>query len=113
MLGLVIPFIIAMLVSRGNAIEKTKIQEKYIEAELEYINQYKKKQNETKAFRHDIINNLSLLDVMLKDGKTDDAKDHLDELLGAAIGSPISLYFFARYSVANCIFVALKPSSSG
>ena len=108
LLGLVIPFIIAMLVSRGNAIEKTKIQEKYIEAELEYINQYKKKQNETRAFRHDIINNLSLLDAMLKDGKTDDAKEHLDELLGAV--KEMSPKYITGDEMLDCI-VGMKASS--
>ena len=62
--------------------EKTEYQERYMKAELEYIKQYKRKQTETRAFRHDIINNLSLASMMLKEGRADDAVSYLDELLG-------------------------------
>jgi hypothetical protein len=85
--GLIVPFIIFSLVSRNNAVEKIRIQEGYIEAELEYINKYKKSQDETRAFRHDIVNNLSLLSVMLKEGKQDEAEGYLNELLGNIKGT--------------------------
>ena len=106
--GLVIPFIIFSLVSKKNAEEKLKIQEQYIEAELEYINQYKKSQNETRAFRHDIANNLALLSTMLGEGKQDEAEEHLDELLGSVRG--MSPKYVTGDEMLDCI-VGMKAMS--
>ncbi|MBR4342683.1 MAG: GHKL domain-containing protein [Lachnospiraceae bacterium] len=77
-----VPLFIIAMVSRRFAVEKTELQEKYIDNELEYINQYKRNQSETRAFRHDIVNNLSLLSMLMENGKTDEAKEHLESLLG-------------------------------
>ncbi|MBO4591601.1 MAG: sensor histidine kinase, partial [Eubacterium sp.] len=43
---------------------------------------YKRTQEATRAFRHDIINNLSLTNMMLDEGKTEEASEHLKALLG-------------------------------
>ena len=77
-----VPLFIILVVSRRFAVEKTELQENYINSELEYINQYKKNQSETRAFRHDIVNNLSLLSMLMENGKNDEAKEHLNSLLG-------------------------------
>ena len=54
----------------------------YISAELDYINQYKKNQTEIRAFRHDIINNLSMLSALHEEKNYEGAKDYIDTLLG-------------------------------
>ena len=80
--GIVVPMILIILVTRKYASEKNIQQEKYMSAQLEYIKQYKHTQMETRAFRHDIINNLQLMDMLMKEGKNEEAKDYLENLLG-------------------------------
>lgn len=82
LLGVVFPLLIVILISRKNIMEKNLLQENYIAAELEYISQYKKSQEETRAFRHDVINNLSLLSSMIKNEKNKEADAYLEEMLG-------------------------------
>jgi hypothetical protein len=81
-LGIAVPILIVLVVSRKNIMEKNLLQENYIAAELEYISQYKKSQEETRAFRHDVINNLSLLSSMIKNDKNKEADAYLEEMLG-------------------------------
>ena len=81
--GIVVPVILTILVARRYMAEKNIQQEKYMNAQLEYIRQYKDSQTATRAFRHDIINNLQLMDIMMKDGKNEEAREHLETLLGS------------------------------
>ena len=81
--GIVVPVILTILVTRKYMAEKNIQQEKYMNAQLEYIRQYKDSQIATRAFRHDIINNLQLMDIMMKDGKNEEAREHLETLLGS------------------------------
>ena len=81
-LGVFIPVILIMMVTRKYFMEKNIQQEKYMNAQLDYIRQYKISQNETRAFRHDIINNLQLMDMLMNEGKTAEAKEHLEAMLG-------------------------------
>lgn len=106
-MGLLIPIIIIILISRRYAIEKTLVQENYISAELAYINQYKRDQNETRAFRHDIINNLSMLSAMYSDKNFDDAGDHLKTLLGNV--QAMSPKYITGDEMLDCI-VGIKSS---
>ena len=85
-LGIAFPFLIMIMVTRRRAMEKTVLQEGYIAAELEYIDQYKRSQEETRAFRHDIANNLSLLSTMMGEGKYEEAEQYLNDLLGNVRG---------------------------
>ncbi|MBR3509243.1 MAG: ATP-binding protein [Lachnospiraceae bacterium] len=85
-LGIAFPFLIMIMVTRRSAMEKTVLQEGYIAAELEYIDQYKRSQEETRAFRHDIANNLSLLSAMMGEGKYEEAEQYLNDLLGNVRG---------------------------
>ena len=71
-----------MTAAERNMKERYNYQENYLKAELDYIEQYKENQTETRAFRHDIINNLSMLDMMMNECKTEEASQHLKELLG-------------------------------
>ena len=106
-MGIAIPFLIITMVSKHNAIEKTILQEDYISAELEYINQYKRNQNETRAFRHDIINNLSMLLAMLSDNNNEKAEKHLETLIGNV--RDISPKYVTGDEMLDCI-VGLKAS---
>ncbi len=81
-LGILAPVLIVMNAADKSLKEKNEYQETYLNAELEYIERYKNAQTETRAFRHDIINNLSLTSMMLEEGKVEDANQHLKELLG-------------------------------
>jgi len=81
-LCIVIPFFFMIIISRRYVLDKTLLQEEYISAELDYINQYKKNQTEIRAFRHDIINNLSMLSALHDEKNYDGAKEYIDMLLG-------------------------------
>lgn len=82
LLGLAVPVFVIISSADRSLREKNKSQEAYMAAELEYIERYKRKQTETKAFRHDIKNNLSITRMMLEEGHTDDAKKHIEDMLG-------------------------------
>lgn len=107
LMTIVIPALIFILIARKNAVNKTLIQEEYISSELEYINQYKKSQEETRAFRHDIANNLSLLAAMMDEGKSEEAKEYLDGLLGDVRG--MSPKYVTGDEMLDCI-VGMKAS---
>lgn len=81
-LGGLAPILLVMNAAEKSLKEKNEYQESYLAAELEYIEQYKRTQTETRAFRHDIINNLSLTNMMLEEGNVDGASEHLKSLLG-------------------------------
>ncbi|MCR5103931.1 MAG: GHKL domain-containing protein [Eubacterium sp.] len=81
-LGTIAPLVLLMGAAEKNLKEKNKYQEEYLTAELDYIERYKHSQEETRAFRHDIINNLSLTSMLLEDGKVEEAGQHLKDLLG-------------------------------
>lgn len=81
-LGVFAPIILAMNAAERNLKDKNEYQETYLAAELDYIEQYKRSQTETRAFRHDIINNLSVVKMTLEENRTEEALEHLNELLG-------------------------------
>lgn len=106
-MSVVIPFLFLTITSRQYAVKKALIQEDYLTAELNYINQYKKNQDETRAFRHDIINNLSMLSMMLNDHNYGDARNYLDTLLGNV--KAITPKFITGDEMLDCI-VGMKSS---
>jgi len=79
---IVAPIVIVTIAAERYLREQNEYQANYLNAELEYIEQYKRSQTETRAFRHDIINNLSLAKMMLDEGRIDEAKAHISDLLG-------------------------------
>ena len=81
-LGLAAPVFLIVFSAERSMLEKNKSQEAYLAAELEYIGQYKKKQVETKAFRHDIKNNLAMTQMMLDEGHVEEAREHIRDMLG-------------------------------
>ena len=106
-LGLVIPMLLIAIISRHYVVEKTHTQENYIAAELDYLNQYKKDQNETRAFRHEIINNLVNLSAMYSDQMYDEAGDYLSALLGDV--RAMSPKYITGDEMLDCI-VGMKSS---
>ena len=81
-LGIAAPVFVIISSADKALREQNKSQEAYMAAELEYIGRYKKKQVETRAFRHDIKNNLSITQMMLEEGHTEEAKEHIRDMLG-------------------------------
>lgn len=82
LLGLAVPVVMIIASAERTLREKNKSQESYLAAELEYIGQYKKQQVETRAFRHDIKNNLAIAHMMLEQDKTDEARAYISDMLG-------------------------------
>ena len=81
-LGLAAPVIVVIASAERSMREKNKSQEAYLAAELDYIEQYKRKQTETKAFRHDVKNHLAMTSMMLEEGHVDEAREHIQNMLG-------------------------------
>ena len=81
-LGLAAPVIVVIASAERSMREKNKSQEAYLAAELDYIEQYKRKQTETRAFRHDVKNNLAMTSMMLEEGHVDEAREHIQSMLG-------------------------------
>lgn len=63
-----------------------KYQQEMLDLELKHFKQYKESQEETKRFRHDIINNLMAIQMLQADGKSDKAAEYVNELLGMVSG---------------------------
>lgn len=59
-----------------------KYQQEMLELELRHFKQYKESQEETKRFRHDIINNLMAIQMLQSEGKSSEATEYVNELLG-------------------------------
>ena len=82
LLGLAAPVIMVIASAERSMRARNKYQETYLAAELEYIEQYKRKQVETQAFRHDIKNNLAMTQMMMAEGHNDEAREHISDMLG-------------------------------
>jgi len=104
-LGFIAPSLLVLTAAEKSLKEKNEYQETYLTAELEYIEQYKRSQTETRAFRHDIINNLSLTSMMLEEGRIEEAGDHLKSLLGNV--RSLSPTYITGDEMLDCI-VAMK-----
>ena len=104
---IVVPFLLAIVISRRFVLNKILLQEEYISAELDYINQYKQNQNEIRAFRHDIINNLSMLSVLHKEKNHEAVQEYIDTLLGNV--KSMSPKFITGDEMLDCI-VGMKAT---
>lgn len=104
-IGIAMPIFVFMSVLREQLLEKSLYQETYLNAELDYIEQYKRSERETRAFRHDIINNLSLANMLLQEGKTDEVGEHISQLLGNV--SALSPQYVTGDEMLDCI-VSMK-----
>ncbi len=77
-------FMIAMVKNKTAAYyqQGQKFQEEWMKHELAYFKEYKKSQEETKRFRHDVMNNLACVSALLQEGKQEEAKRYLGNMLG-------------------------------
>lgn len=57
-------------------------QQEYMEMELAHFREYGQAQDETKRVRHDMKNNLVCISMLLNEGKTEEAKEYVTQLLG-------------------------------
>ena len=62
--------------------EQSADNARFLEAELAASRQYRESEEETKAFRHDIKNELSLLSVLMREKRFDEAESSLNDMLG-------------------------------
>jgi hypothetical protein len=60
--------------------EQNAYQAQFLEAELQASRQYKAAQEDTRAFRHDVQNNLTVIAMMMQEGKIEDAQHYLNDL---------------------------------
>ena len=60
--------------------ERNAYQESFLETELAASRQYKAAQEDTRAFRHDVQNNLTAIALLMEAGKTEEAKQYLNDM---------------------------------
>ena len=104
-LGIFAPVFLVFDEARNYLKKQNQYQQHYLEAELDYIAGYKEKQQETRAFRHDMINQLSLAEMLMDNGKTEEARKHVQELIGNI--RSLSSQFSTGDEMLDCI-VAMK-----
>lgn len=77
-------FMIAMVKNKTSAYfqQLEKFQKEWMEHELAHFKEYKKSQEETGRFRHDVMNNLTCVSALLQDGKKEEAEQYLSDMLG-------------------------------
>lgn len=108
LLMLIIPLFIYYTRIQGYYKERTQYQEKFMEAELEHFMQFKKAQEETQRFRHDIRNDLLCMNEMLQNGKAEEAGKYLQDLLG--VSERLSAKYVTGDEMLDCI-VSAKAGS--
>ena len=59
-----------------------KHQQEILNLQLQHFEQYKEAQEETRRFRHDMINHLMAIQMLQKEEKQQEANEYVDELLG-------------------------------
>ena len=82
MLILIIAVPIVMMRGRVNAHFKqlSDYQQTFLETELNASRQYKAAQEDTRAFRHDVQNNLSVVAMLMEQGKVAEAQQYLNDM---------------------------------
>lgn len=107
LLSIILPVLLLINRYRNYLREKNAYQQTYLDAELAYVRQYKKSQTQTAAFRHDVINQLSLLSMLMHSGATDKASEQLDQLLGNV--KNLSPKYVTGDEMLDCI-IAMKAA---
>ena len=82
LLLLVMPVMIYKNRQSAYFIEMSAHNESYLEAELAASRQYRESQEETRAFRHDMRNNLNLLAGLMQEKKYEEAEQYISDLNG-------------------------------
>ncbi len=80
LLSLLSPILIVNGYIKRTTEVKNRMQEEMIESEMVYIENYKEKQEETRRIRHDMNNNLTLLSMLVKQGKYEEVEKALEEM---------------------------------
>lgn len=57
-------------------------QRQWMYLEMKHFEDYRKNQEETNRFRHDIMNHLTCMDILLKDHRENEAREYISHLLG-------------------------------
>ena len=104
-MGFIAPVILILVESAKYLKKENQFQKRYLEAELEYIERYKEAQQQTRAFRHDMINQLSMTNMLLEEGKSNQAAEQLQTLLGEI--QALSQQFVTGDEMLDCI-VSMK-----
>ena len=60
--------------------ELSTYQQNFLEAELNASRQYKEAQEDTRAFRHDVQNNLTAIAMLMQEGRIDEAERYLNDM---------------------------------
>ncbi|MBR6256124.1 MAG: sensor histidine kinase [Lachnospiraceae bacterium] len=82
LLLILLPFVIYKNRQSAYFSEVSAHNESFLEAELEASRRYREAQEETRAFRHDIRNNLNMLSGLLKEKKYKEAEKYISDLTG-------------------------------
>ena len=88
---------------------EAQLLEKMGEQQREYFEQLLKKENDTKLFRHDIINELLELKNYCQNGKYKDLEDYLDEMLGEITSISSRQYDVGNEIVNTMLNYYLQP----
>lgn len=84
-------------------------QEEINEQQREYFNQLLERENETKKFRHEIVNDLLEMQYFCKEKKYDDLKSYLDDTLGIVQSISKNNYDVGNDIVNTVLNYYLKP----
>lgn len=79
--GVTPPILVFSLCIGNHYHHRTKLQEVYLQSELEHFRQYMHAQEETRRFRHDIRNNLLCMNEMVAAGDQEKLAQYLKDLL--------------------------------
>ena len=60
--------------------ELSEYQQTFLETELNATRQYKKAQEDTRAFRHDVQNNLSAVALLMEQGRIEEARQYINDM---------------------------------
>lgn len=80
LLILLIPLLILRNRLSASYKELTAYQQNFLETELNASRQYRAAQEDTRAFRHDVQNNLTAVAMLMEEGKIGEAKRYLDDM---------------------------------
>jgi len=79
---IIIPLYIFRTLERDRLTSLARKQESFLESQLKAASSYRDSQEETRAFRHDIKNNLQVLLLMLYNGQDKEAIEYLEDMSG-------------------------------
>ena len=79
---IMIPLYIFRTLERDRLTSLARKQESFLESQLKAASSYRDSQEETRAFRHDIKNNLQVLLLMLYNGQDKEAIEYLEDMSG-------------------------------